>query len=130
MNTLEEIKQYFADDKFATLQAGAEILEASDQHSLVTLEVKDYHKNARGGVMGGAIYTLADFAFAVATNCGGNATVTVTASISYLKPVKGTKLFAKAKAIKEGRSMVFYEIAVTDDLGTDVAIMNVTGTHV
>lgn len=130
MKTLEEIKQYFADDKFATLQAGAEIIEAKEHYSLVSCDIEDHHKNARGGVMGGAIYTLADFAFAVAANCAGNATVTVTASISYLKPVKGTKLYAKASPIKEGRSMVFYEVKVTDDLGTEVAIVNVTGAHV
>jgi len=130
MKSLEEIRNIFEGDKFATKQAGIIIDEVGENYSRVSMKLCDHHKNARGGVMGGAIYTLADFAFAVAANSAELATVTVSANISYLKGVKGDVLYGEARPIKEGRSIVFYEVKVTDNVGVDVALVNITGAHV
>lgn len=79
--------------------------------------------------MGGVFYTLCDFAFAVATNDRENSTVTVTSQISYLSAVKGDVLYATADVIKDGRRSCFYEIKVTDNLGTNVAVTMTNGMH-
>ena len=48
---------------------------------------------------------------------------------SYLSAVKGTVLYAESRLIKDGRRNCFYEISVTDDLDTPVALVSVTGAH-
>ena len=130
MRNLDEVNEYFGKDKYATEQTGAKILEAGDNYSKVMLTIDDRHKNARGFVMGGVFYTLADFAYAVATNSKDYAAVTVTASISFLKPPKGNELYAEATPVKDGRSILFYEVKVTDDLGNHVAQVSITGARV
>jgi acyl-CoA thioesterase len=57
---------------------------------------------------------LADFAFAVASNSRGNATVGIHADIDYLRPPKGEWLFAKAQEINSGKTLSHYSVSVTD----------------
>ena len=77
--------------------------------------------------MGGAIFTLADFTFAVASNFNAQQTVSVTSQINYTGMAKGEKLIAEAKVIKDGRSTCLYEIIITDDKETQVAFVTITG---
>ena len=37
-------------------------------HSVCEMPIEDIHRNAMGNIMGGAIFTLADFALAIAGN--------------------------------------------------------------
>ena len=73
------------------------------------------------------MFTLADFAFAVAANQNGRAVVTQASQITFLKPAAGKRLIAEAKLIKDGRRVCFYEITVRDELGTDVAFVTLNG---
>lgn len=123
--TLEEIRAIFANDQFATL-AGCSIVEARKGFAVCEMPLSKIHENAQGGVMGGAIFTLADFALAVAVNVGQPDTVAVDNGIRYLNAPKGSKLIATASIDKAGRSLAFVTIAVTDDTGRDVAIMTST----
>lgn len=75
---LEEARKFFAADAFAVNRAGAVIDEVGDGFARCSMEYGKEHLNAAGSVMGGAIFTLADFAFAVAANCGGRMTVSLT----------------------------------------------------
>ena len=77
--------------------------------------------------MGGVLFTLADFAFAVAANCGSQEVVSLQDQISYLSPVKGGVLTAEAKCIKSGRSTCLYEVTVTGDSGKKAAYVTVSG---
>ncbi|MGI5893200.1 MAG: PaaI family thioesterase [Candidatus Merdivicinus sp.] len=126
MKELDQIREYFADDRFATEAAGAVIEAAEDGYARCSMELKPIHRNARGAVMGGAIFTLADFAFAVASNCAGTGVVTLNSQISYLGTAKGTQLIAEAKRVKQGRSTGYYTVSIRDELGNPVA--EVTGT--
>ena len=56
------------------------------------MELADVHRNAMGNVMGGAIFTLADFALAICCNIGEEPTVSVDSDISFFRATKGTKL--------------------------------------
>ena len=127
--TLEEAREFFAHDRYATVATGIEIDEVSTGSSVCSLKLSDNHRNALGAVMGGVFYTLCDFAFAVATNDKEHSTVTVTSQISYLSSVKGDTLYATATPLKDGRRSCFYEIKVTDNLGTLVAITMTNGMH-
>ena len=129
MTDLDEARKYFADDCYATCSTGCVIDEVGERYARCSLRLDGRHCNAVGQVMGGVAYTLADFAFAVATIFRQPKTVTLTSQISYLSPVKGTVLLAESRLIKDGKRNCFYEISVTDDLGTPVALVSVTGAH-
>ncbi len=124
--TLDEIREYWADDKFATRVTGVYISEGSKGHSVCELDLTSDHDNAQGNVMGGAIFTLADLALAVAANIGQGPTVAVENSIRFLAPPAGKHLVATCEADKMGRSMSFFTVDVVDELGTHVAIMTAT----
>lgn len=130
MTELEEARKTFADDRYATASTGCDILEVGEKYAKCRLTLDSRHYNAVGQVMGGVSYTLADFTFAVASNFHQSPTVTVTAQISYLGAVKGTVLYGESRLIKDGRRNCFYEVAITDDLGTPVAVASFTGAHV
>lgn len=65
--TLDEVRERFSKDRFATVN-GAVIETVDEGFARCSMELNDTHRNALGAVMGGAIFTLADFAFAVASN--------------------------------------------------------------
>lgn len=123
---LEKIRETFQADRFAA-EMGAEILEAEPGRARCALTLVPGHQNAAGGVMGGVIFTLADFAFAVAANCQRMETVSLTSQITYLNRAKGERLFASAACVKMGKNTCYYTIDVTDDLGNQVAQVTTTG---
>ena len=123
---LEELREFFAHDLWATDACGCRIVEAGRGHAVCEFDIAPHHKNARGAVMGGAIFTLADFALAVASNTGEKPTVSVANTIEYMSAAKGERLIATATADKSGRSLGFYTIDVVDELGTPVARMTAT----
>ncbi len=125
--TLDEIQKVFADDRFATEAAGAMVEAAEDGFARCSLNIQPVHRNAMGAVMGGAIFTLADFAFAVASNCAGTPVVSLNSQITYLSAAKGERLIAEAKRVRQGRSTGYYRITVSDELGTMVAEVVTTG---
>jgi len=118
--TIDDARAYFYNDKFAT-DNGITLDELDDAHAVSSLTVSERHRNAYGGVMGGAIFTLADFAFAALTNDLERKTVAQQVSINYLSAPKGEKLTATATYKKDGRSSCVVNVDVTDDLGREVA---------
>ena len=123
---LQEIQEILRGDRFAS-EMGAEILEAEQGRARCALTIGPGHRNAAGGVMGGVLFTLADFAFAVAANYSRMNTVSLGSQIAYLSGVKGERIFAEAVCVKAGRSTCYYTVDITDDLGTRVAQVTTTG---
>ena len=128
METLEQIRELFSKDRYAT-ENGMVIDDASEHYAKCSVTLSERHKNAMGGVMGGVHFTLADFAFAVASNTNGERTVALNSDISYTGAVKGERLIAEAKLIKNGRNTCFYTVEVSDDLGNLVAVVKCVGYH-
>ena len=124
---IEEVRELFGNDRFATEACGCRVLEASRGHAVCEFDVTERHLNAQCAVMGGAIFTLADFALAIACNIGEEPTVAVTNTIEYMNTVKGKKLIATCEIDKSGRNLGFYTANVTDELGTPVAKMTAIG---
>ena len=125
-SSLQEVRDFFANDRYATEACGCEGLEASPGHAVCAFTIAPVHLNATGNVMGGAIFTLADFALAIACNMGENPTVSVSNTIEFLSASRGTRLIATCDAHKSGRSLGFYEVDVRDDLGVAIAHMEAT----
>ena len=91
--TLEAVRAYFAADRYAA-DSGAVIEEFGEGYALCSLQVEARHRNAIGAVMGGVLFTLADFAFAVAANWKQPGTVSLHGDIAFLSGVRGERLLA------------------------------------
>ena len=124
--SIEEIRAFFQNDRFAT-ENGCYIEEVGEGYSVCSLEITEHHLNARGGLMGGVHPMLADFAFAVAVNAESTSVVSANCNVAFMGIPKTKKIFATAKAVKEGRTLVFYEVMITDELGNKIAKADFTG---
>ena len=125
---LPRVREIFAKDRFAS-ENGMVIDEIGDHYAKCSVEISPRHQNAMGGVMGGVHCTIADFAFAVASNWQHMGTVALSTDIAFISAVKGTKLTAEAKLVKDGRTVCCYQIRVTDDLGNIAAEVKTVGYH-
>ncbi len=127
MTKLEQAKEFFSRDLYASEATGIEIIAAEEGYAKCMLKIEDKHKNAMGHVMGGVFFTMADYAFAIASNFNQLPTVTQTSQIMYLSPVKGNVLYAETERIRAGRKTCFYKIIITDDMGAEIAYVTTTG---
>lgn len=125
-NSLEEAREFFYKDKFAVM-TGVVLDEITEDGAVCSLDLTDDHRNAYGGVMGGVIFTLADFAFAVLSNQIHQLTVAQQVDIHYLSAPKGNRLIARATCRKSGRTSSIVNVDISDDTGRDVAQFIGTG---
>ena len=119
--TLEEAQEFFRADRFAT-DNGMVLDEIGEDWAKASVTLAEVHRNAQGDIMGGAIFTLGDLAFAAACNNVHFPSVAQQVSINLMSATHGSKLFAYAKCIKDGRSSGVYTVMITDDLGKDIAL--------
>ena len=127
MSYLEEVREFFGKDIYAAELTGIVIEAAEPGYARCSLKIEEKHKNALGQVMGGVLFTMADYAFAIASNFKQPPTVTQTSQIVYLSAVKGSTLYAETEKIRGGRKTCFYKITITDDTGADNAYVTTTG---
>lgn len=125
---LSSVRCRFADDLYATEATAITIEEAGEGFAECRMKIQRVHQNAMGGVMGGAIFTLCDFAFAVASNgIDRPLTTTLSTSVSFSSQPKGATLIARAKCLKDGGSTCLYEVTVKDERETLVAVATFNG---
>ena len=124
--SLESAREFFYKDKFA-VNTGISLDEITEDEAVCSVNLTDDHRNAYGGVMGGVIFTLADFAFAVLSNQIHQLTVAQQVDIHYLSAPKGDKLIARATCRKNGRTSSIVNVDISDDTGRDVAQFIGTG---
>ncbi len=121
-----QIRSVMENDVFAAQTVGCAIVDGGPGFSLCSLEVRDSHRNAMGNIMGGAIFTLADYALSVAANYGNPPTMSISCSIDFMSVSRGSTLYARAELDKDGRTLSFGRVAITDDTGRLVARMTAT----
>lgn len=118
---MEDQKDFFSKDAFAR-GAGIELIEVSPGRARVKMDVNEMHKNSHGTVHGGAIFTLADAAFALASNSHGIPAAAINASISYMKAARSGSLYADAVEYAKNPKLATYTVDVTDASGEKIAI--------
>lgn len=123
---IEKVREFFENDRFAVTN-GAYIDEIGDKFAVVSMAIESRHRNAVDTVMGGAVFTLADFAFAVAANHEKVGTVSLSANISFLKASRGSKLIARAECVRDGRTTCYYRVTITDDTGALISEVTING---
>jgi acyl-CoA thioesterase len=102
---------FFLNDAWAQ-EAGIELMEVSAGRAKVRLRIAGWHKNSHGTVHGGAIFTLADTAFALASNSHGIPAAAINAHISYVV----------AEEFSVNPKIATYTVTVTDDHGEKIAL--------
>ncbi|HNV94318.1 MAG TPA: PaaI family thioesterase [Methanofastidiosum sp.] len=117
---MDFIKEFIENDKFAK-SVGIELLEVSLGHAKAKMEIKEIHHNSINTVHGGAIFTLADFTFAVAANSHNKMSVALNVNISFLKAISEGVLIAEAQEISVNPKIATYKILVSNDLGELIA---------
>ncbi len=118
---MEQVKQFFLQDRYAH-HSGIELLSVEPGHAVAQMHVQPYHFNAVGRVQGGAIFTLADFVFAAASNASGQVAVSINVSITYMGAASSGTLRAEARELSGNPRLATYTVDVTDDSGALIAV--------
>ncbi len=126
MNAMPDARSLLAQDRFAA-HSGITLDLVEPGVARARMTVSPQHLNGAGIVQGGAIFTLADFAFAAAANSGGaGIAVAIDVSISFVKAVTGGVLTAEAREEAAGGRVSTCLVRVTDADGALVAIFKGT----
>ncbi len=121
-----EMTKITQNDRVAKL-LGFKLVQVDIGYALAEMTMREDHLNGVNTLHGGVIFSLADYAFAVACNSGGVPTVAVSANISYFKPPSGPLVRAEAREISSGRKVCCCEVEVRDEDRTLVAKFTGTG---
>lgn len=119
----ENLKDYFQKDRFA-VSNGIKLVEAGNGFCKAMLKIEDRHLNAANVVQGGAIFTLADFAFGYAANSRGQLALAINANISFLKGKTSGTLFATATEVSQPNRIGAYDVLITDENNDVIARFN------
>ena len=122
-------------DDHTTKGMGMSIDAVGPGTATLSMVVRKDHLNGHGSCHGGAIFTLADSAFAFACNSHNTITVAQHCSVTFLAPGReGDRLTATAREVMlAGRSGV-YDVSVTRQDGVTIAEFRglsrtIAGTH-
>lgn len=124
-NKLEKLEQILKNDRFAQSNE-IRLVSVGKGKAQAEMQVSDKHLNGVNIIQGGALFTLADFTFAAASNSHGRIAVASNASISFFKGVSSGKLTAYATELSSGKSLGHYAVDIFDDLNNKIA--HFTGT--
>ena len=127
MMDCEKLKEFLNSNDSFCRYCGIRLTRVAPGEADAELEITSDMLNSRNVVQGGAIMTLADFAFAGAANAMGRTTVSTGVATNFLRPGSGKKLVAHAKKIHHGKKTCLYQVDVVNDEGKLVASVNVTG---
>lgn len=119
---INDIKQFFDDHDLFARHVGIQLLEVEHGRARAAMKIEPYHFNGAGTVHGGAIFTLADFAFAAASNSHGTLAMGISTSVSFVKAATVGTLHAEARELSRNPKLASYSVMVTDDGGAVVAI--------
>lgn len=108
------IEDFFNTHDQLARHLGIKVMHAGQGQAQAKMELKPEHKNGLHMAHGGAIFCLADLAFAAASNSRGRAAVAINAHISYLKAVHSGLLRAEAKEVSLGAKLASYTVHIYD----------------
>lgn len=115
LSTPSALEERTAADPYARW-LGIELLELRPGYCRAGLTLAPHMVNLHGNPHGGAIFSLADFAFGGACNSHGEAAVALTVTIQFHVAARvGQRLIAEAREARQGKRAGFYTMTVTDD---------------
>ena len=120
------LKAFFKKDRFAAL-AGVELTEVSEGHATARMLITPDHLNSGNVCQGGALFTLADLAFAAAVNSHLILTFSTQSTITFVRSVREGYVYAEANEIVNHPRLPYAEVKITDEQGELVAIFTSSG---
>lgn len=122
---VDSIKKFVDADRFAK-HLGVEMLEYSPGRAKAKMAIQEQHLNSAGTVHGGAIFSLADAVFSVASNSHGTLAMAINVSIFFFKAVKSGLLTASAEEVDVNPRLATYLITVEDQDKNRIALFQGT----
>ncbi|MDR0995521.1 MAG: PaaI family thioesterase [Tannerella sp.] len=119
------IQEFLSGDRFA-IEAGVELLETGCGYAKARMQITPRHLNGGGVCQGGALFTLADLAFAAASNSHARLTFSIESEIRFFRSESEGYLYAEAREIYDHKRLSTCEVRITNEKGELVA--NFTGT--
>lgn len=117
----DEVRERIESDAYCET-LGIDVVELDSGYARTELTVTEDLLNFHGTPHGGAIYSLADAAFAAASNSHGDTAVALETNISYLEAVDtGETLAATAEETHMAGKTAEYEVEVTNGDGERIA---------
>jgi len=120
------LKEFFLNDRFA-VGAGVELLDVKPGYAKARMLITPNHLNGGNVCQGGALFTLADLAFAAAVNSHLTLTFSTTSTITFVQSVADGYVFAEATELVNHKRMPFAEVKITDEKGQTIAIFTSSG---
>ncbi len=118
---MNNVADYFRDHDLFAKHCGIELVKVGDGTALAKMKIQEHHLNSAQVAHGGAIFTLADYAFAAAANSSGKIALSINASINFLRAAPGGTLYAEAREVSLHPKLGSYSITVSDEQGELVA---------
>ena len=119
---IDIIKQNIEDEPYARF-FGIKVLELSEGHSVVSMEVRKEYDNIFGITHGGAVFSLLDVAFGSAANSYGTVAVAININVSYIKPsLDGNILTAEANEVTKSNRISNFSIIVRNEEAEILAV--------
>lgn len=106
---------------------GLELMKVESGYALVRMAFTERHHNIYSRCHGGAIFSLIDEAFQIASNSSGKIEIALNVNVSYMKaPRDGDVLVAEAKLIDSSRRISHFLIEVRNGEGALMASCQAT----
>ena len=102
-------------------------MEVREGYAKARMLVTKNHLNAGGVCQGGALFTLADLAFAAVANSRRQLTLSLNAQITFLSAVAQGWVYAEAEEVFSHARVPFIEVRITDEEGRLVAVLTSSG---
>ena len=119
---IEALKEKFETGDLFPRSLGIELVELKPGRAVVAMTVTESMANFHGTAHGGALFTLADTAFALSCNSHGTPAVALSVTMDYMAPARpGDRLVAVAEEAQRTKRTGSYHITVTANGETKIA---------
>lgn len=118
--TIRKLEAILKNDRFAAYNQ-IKLISVGKGCAVAEMKVTENHLNGVDIIQGGALFTLADFAFAAASNSHGRVAVATNANIQFIKAVSSGKITAHASELNLGKNVAHYSVDIQDETGTLIA---------
>lgn len=122
----QDIVNFMKQDPFAN-HLGISLTCCEEGFAETTVQIDENMMNFHAAAHGGLIFTLADYAFAAASNSYGQVAVGLNVHMSYLAPgLVGNTLKCTATEVNRTPRIAVYRMTVKNDLDQIIATMEGT----
>lgn len=117
VNRNDRIAELLGRDRYAAL-LGISLIAVTEETVTVTMPLGEHHENFYDVAHGGAVFSVADCAFSLASNAHGDMAVAIDTHLAITAPSgAGDALTATAEEVTRGRTLATYRVTVTRDDG-------------